>query len=138
MVWSSRSSGARIASPRVYPGVPVGAMCSNGALAMFRSALRFAASLGVAVLCLGAVLAEGGCNEKAVPGSGAADSGAHHTSESLTPEQAAKVLAKVGDKTITLGDYVAALEHMDQFDRMRYQSPERRKELLGEMINVEL
>src|SRR5207253_5662402 len=60
------------------------------------------------------------------------------TSESLTPEQAAKVLAKVGDKTITLGDYVAALEHMDQFDRMRYQSPERRKELLGEMINVEL
>jgi len=53
-------------------------------------------------------------------------------------EQAGRVLAKVGDRTITLGDYVAALEHMDQFDRMRYQSPERRKELLNEMIDLEL
>jgi DNA-directed RNA polymerase subunit F len=77
-----------------------------------------------------------GCNEKAVPPG--PDAGAHQTSESLTPEQAAKVLAKVGDRTITLGDYVAALEHMDQFDRLRYQSPGRQKELLGEMINVEL
>jgi hypothetical protein len=77
-----------------------------------------------------------GCNEKAVPAT--VDAGEHHTSDSLPPELAAKVLAKVGDRTITLGDYVAALEHMDQFDRMRYQSPERRKELLGEMINVEL
>jgi parvulin-like peptidyl-prolyl isomerase len=57
---------------------------------------------------------------------------------SLSPEQASKVLAKVGDRSITLGEYVAALEHMDQFDRLRYQSPERRKELLNEMINVEL
>jgi peptidyl-prolyl cis-trans isomerase C len=56
----------------------------------------------------------------------------------LTDQQAAQVLAKVGDKTITLGDYTAALEHMDQFDRLRYQSPERRKELLEEMITVEL
>jgi parvulin-like peptidyl-prolyl isomerase len=56
----------------------------------------------------------------------------------LTDEQAAQVLAKVGDKTITLGDYTAALEHMDEFDRLRYQSPERRKELLEEMISVEL
>ena len=30
-------------------------------------------------------------------------------------------------QNITLGDYTAALEHMDQFDRLRYQSPERRK-----------
>lgn len=40
--------------------------------------------------------------------------------------------------TITLGDYAAALEHMDQFDRLRYQSAERRKELLDEMINIRL
>lgn len=56
----------------------------------------------------------------------------------LTPEQAAQVLARVGDRTITLGDFAAALEHMDQFDRMRYQAPERRKELLHEMIDVML
>lgn len=48
------------------------------------------------------------------------------------------MLARVGDETITLGDYVAALEHMDQFDRLRYQSGDRRKELLNEMINVKL
>ena len=66
------------------------------------------------------------------------DAGEHAQTSSLTPEQAAKVLAKVGDNTITLGDYVAALEHMDQFDRLRYQSPERRKELLDELVEVEL
>jgi len=47
-----------------------------------------------------------------------------------------QVLARVGAHTITLGDYAAALEHMDEFDRLRYQAPERRKELLGEMIDV--
>lgn len=57
---------------------------------------------------------------------------------SLTPEETQKVLAKVGDKTITLGDFVAVLERMDQFDRLRYQSAERRKELLDELINIEL
>ncbi|WP_394834084.1 peptidyl-prolyl cis-trans isomerase [Pendulispora rubella] len=57
---------------------------------------------------------------------------------SLTPEEAAQVLVKVGKKSITLGDFAATLEQMDQFDRLRYQSPERRKELLEEMIRVEL
>jgi parvulin-like peptidyl-prolyl isomerase len=77
-----------------------------------------------------------GCNEKALVTSG--DAGSHRTSNALTPEQQSKVLAKVGDHVITLGDYAAALDHMDNFDRLRYQSPERRKELLTEMINVEL
>ncbi|MFO0678270.1 MAG: peptidyl-prolyl cis-trans isomerase [Polyangiaceae bacterium] len=90
-----------------------------------------------AVLVLATALV--GCNEKALDGAkGTADGGKHAVTASLTPEQAQKVLAKVGDKTITLGDYTAALEHMDQFDRLRYQSPERRKELLQEMINIEL
>ena len=57
---------------------------------------------------------------------------------SLTPEEAAQVLVKIGQRTITLGDYAATLEQMDQFDRLRYQSPERRKELLQEMIQIEL
>lgn len=79
----------------------------------------------------------GSCNDKPPPDGATADAG-KVTTASLTPEQASKVLAKVGDRQITLGEYVAALEHMDQFDRLRYQSPERRKELLNEMINVEL
>jgi peptidyl-prolyl cis-trans isomerase C len=56
----------------------------------------------------------------------------------LTPEQAGRVLAKVGDKTITLGDFAQTLERMDQFDRLRYQTKERRRELLQEIIDVEL
>src|SRR5580693_10040136 len=56
----------------------------------------------------------------------------------LSPEEASQVLAHVGDRTITLGDYVAALQHMDQFDRVRYSAPARRRELLDEMIDVML
>ena len=44
----------------------------------------------------------------------------------------------MGDRTITLGDYAAALERMDPFERMRYQTEDRRQALLDEMINVEL
>jgi peptidyl-prolyl cis-trans isomerase C len=87
-----------------------------------------------------AALACSACHGKATGGGGETDGTgeAHRSIDGLTAEQAAKVLAKVGDTTITLGDYAAALEHMDQFDRLRYQSPERRKELLTEMINVKL
>jgi len=70
-----------------------------------------------------------GCKAPGPPQSDAA-------SGSLTPQQSAQVLARVGSHEITLADYATALEHMDQFDRMRYQSPERRRELLGEMIDV--
>jgi parvulin-like peptidyl-prolyl isomerase len=66
------------------------------------------------------------------------DAGTGAGGDALATEEAARVLAKVGDRTITLGDYVAALEHMDQFDRMRYEAPARRKELLAEMIDVML
>ena len=76
------------------------------------------------------------CNEKALQRSTRSDAG--RLPGGLSPEQAALVVAKVGDRTITLGDYAATLERMDQFDRLRYQSPERRKELLQEIIDVEL
>ncbi len=57
---------------------------------------------------------------------------------SLNAEQSARVLARVGQTTITVGDYADALLHLDEFDRLRYQSAERRKEFLNEMIDVEL
>lgn len=76
-----------------------------------------------------------GCNEEALnqpsPDAGAAVGG-------LTPEQSARVLAKIGDKTITLGDFAQTLERMDQFDRLRYQTKERRRELLNDIVDVEL
>jgi len=104
-----------------------------------RSSLVTLAALGALGLALPAAFALSGC--KSCDGGGGtdtADAGGHAQPTSLTPEQAKQVLAKVGDETITLGDYAAALEHMDQFDRLRYQSPERRKELLDEMITVKL
>ena len=101
---------------------------------MLRGPISVAVLLGLTALGVLGL----GCNEKALQNETGPDAGVHHSSASLTPEQAAKVLVRIGDKTITLGDYVATLEHMEQFDRLRYQSPERRKELLTEMINIEL
>lgn len=80
-----------------------------------------------------------GCNEEALKPPPAADAGAPGSTVSgLTPEQASRVVAKVGDKTITLGDFAQTLERMDQFDRLRYQSKERRRELLNDIVDVEL
>lgn len=56
----------------------------------------------------------------------------------LTAAEADEVLAKVGDRTITLGQYAASLARMDRFERLRYQSEDRQKELLSEMIRVEV
>jgi peptidyl-prolyl cis-trans isomerase C len=56
----------------------------------------------------------------------------------LTPELAARVLAKVGNHEITLGEYAATLQRMDPFERLRYQSPDRRKQLLDELVDLEL
>jgi len=78
------------------------------------------------------------CNDEALGPAGGPEAAASAGSGQLSPELAAKVLAKVGDREITLGEYAAALERMDQFERLRYQSPERRKQLLQEIINVEL
>jgi peptidyl-prolyl cis-trans isomerase C len=56
----------------------------------------------------------------------------------LAPDLAGRTLAKVGDRSITLGEYAAVLARMDRFERLRYQTADRRKQLLDEMINVEL
>lgn len=77
-----------------------------------------------------------GCKEKALQNAGRADAG--EAPGGLTAQQASLVLAKVGDHEITLGEFAATIERMDQFDRLRYQTPERRRELLDQMITVEL
>jgi len=86
----------------------------------------------------------GGCDGKAKgpavdAGSTAVANGAPgQESFGLSPELQKKVLAQIGDTTITLGDFAAILARMDQFERLRYQSPDRRKLLLDEIIKVEL
>lgn len=87
------------------------------------------------------VIAAAGCGKKGQEGTVPNPSAVAPSSppaRGLSPEDAKLVLAKVGDVTITLGDYAAALDRMDRFERLRYQSPERRQQLLDEIINLEL
>ena len=94
---------------------------------------RMALALG---LCLGVPEQVGceGCSHSRDPAGGGADAG----QAGLSSAQAAQVLARVGTRTITLGDFAAALERMDPFERIRYQTDDRRQALLDEMIIVEL
>jgi tetratricopeptide (TPR) repeat protein len=93
-------------------------------------------------LLLGAACALG-CRDKpssgsALPSASTSAGAASERAASLSPELSARVLAKVGSRQITLGDYAATLERMDPFERLRYQSAERRKQLLNELIDLEL
>ena len=56
----------------------------------------------------------------------------------LTETEAARVLAKVGQVEITVGDVAGELASKGSFIRTRYQSPERRREFLDQMIRFEL
>ncbi len=88
-----------------------------------------------ALVTAAVVVISSGCREEALQ-RGPGDTGSQ--AAGLTPKQASLVLAKVGDRPITLGDFAATLERMDRFDRHRYKTPERRRELLEEMITTEL
>lgn len=56
----------------------------------------------------------------------------------LTPEQAAKPLATIGDVKITVGSFAERLGSQSPYLRARYASPERRREFLDNMIRFEL
>lgn len=96
--------------------------------------------LGICVLaaCLAANACDSSQKNTAPSSAPGADAGPGSPNNTLSPELAARVLARVGDTKITLGDFAAILSRMDQFERLRYQSPDRRKLLLDEIIKVEL
>lgn len=56
----------------------------------------------------------------------------------LTEEEAAQVLAKIGDREITVGEFAESIASKGPFLRARYNSPERRRELLDQMVRFEL
>jgi peptidyl-prolyl cis-trans isomerase C len=56
----------------------------------------------------------------------------------LTEVQADEVLAKVGDRTITVGELADRLASQSPYLRARFESPERRKELLDNLVRFEL
>ena len=96
--------------------------------------MKTAVVLGLIGVLLGGAACDGKALEQRAKKINAATLGPGN----LPPEEAARVLARVGDRSITLGDYAAALERMNDFDRMRYQAPDKRRELLNEMIDFEL
>jgi hypothetical protein len=79
-----------------------------------------------------------GCRDKPSSRATVPSAAASSRPSGITPELAGRVLAKVGERTITLGEYAATLERMDPFERLRYQSADRRKQLLNELIDLEL
>ena len=52
----------------------------------------------------------------------------------LTEAQANEVLAKVGDRTITVGEFADRLASQSPYLRARFESPERRKEFLDNLV----
>jgi peptidyl-prolyl cis-trans isomerase C len=56
----------------------------------------------------------------------------------LTQEQAQQPLVKVGDTTISLGEFAERLGGQSPYLRARYNSPERRREFLDNMVRFEL
>lgn len=87
----------------------------------------------LALVALGSGLV--GCDDRPIE-QAASDAGSEGTG--LPPEQASRVVAKAGERDITLGDFANALDRMNEFDRLRYKTKERRREMLDDMVDVEL
>ena len=73
------------------------------------------------------------CNEKAIKQQPDAA-----TPGGITADQAQKPVAKFGDHVITLGEFAQVLADMPEYERLRFQGLEKRKELLRTMIDVQL
>ncbi len=78
------------------------------------------------------------CGEKQPPKEEAKAPEEKAPTHGLTPEQASKVLFKVGDTTVTVGQFAERLADQSPYLRARYQTPERRREFLEEMVKFEL
>ena len=67
-----------------------------------------------------------------------ASSDAELPKHGLSEEQANEVLAKVGDRTITVGEVADRLASQSPYLQARFDSPERRKEFLDNLVRYEL
>lgn len=76
---------------------------------------------------------------------GACDKGKDHsaakpvpTKHGLNEDQAKQPLIVVGDTTVTVGQFAQQIAEKSPYLRARYASPERRRELLDELVKFEL
>ncbi len=58
--------------------------------------------------------------------------------KALSAKERNTELVRVGDRVITLADFARTLDHMSPYIRARFRSPERRRELLDNMVEFEL
>ncbi len=86
------------------------------------------------VLIIALALAVFGCKREAEQTPADEQSPKH----GLTEEQANEVLAKVGDRVITVGELADRLASQSPYLQARFESPERRKELLDNLVRYEL
>jgi peptidyl-prolyl cis-trans isomerase C len=85
---------------------------------------------------VGACLVSSGCSspkQKAPEPAAAAP-----TTHGLTEELAQLPLVRVADDTVTLGEFAETIAEKSPYLRARYASPERRRELLDELVKFEL
>ena len=94
-------------------------------------------AIGLMFALLAAGPLAGGCgdDEEGTDGEETARAEPRH---GLTAEQASQVLATIGDETITVGEFAERLADQSPYLRARYNSPERRREFLDNMIRFEL
>ena len=98
----------------------------------------------VALLALGAGLV--GCGDdgeetpRPDPNSAVEAPAAHEGEErfGLTPEQAAAVVARIGEREITVGEVADRLSAQSPYLRARYSNPEQRRAYLDNLVRFEL
>jgi len=108
-----------------------------------RFRVRLSRAFLIAALGLSAITpacSGGGCGKQAEkkPAPGDTPSADGALTHGLTKAQADKVLVKVGETTITVGEFAARLATLSPYLRARYNSPERRREFLDNMVRFEL
>ncbi len=94
---------------------------------------------GISVLCaLGCMAFAAGCGDDDEATDSTETETPAEPRHGLTAEQASQVLAKVGDETITVGEFAERLADQSPYLRARYNTPERRREFLENMVRFEL
>lgn len=100
-----------------------------------KSARLFRALLAGAPLISSLILGHSACEN---PSATTKDETETPYAHGLTAEQANSVLVKIGERSITLGEFAARLADQSPYLQARYQSPERRRDFLENMIRFEL
>jgi parvulin-like peptidyl-prolyl isomerase len=82
-----------------------------------------------------AIGGSGGCSKKDEQTSAPEEEWPQH---GLTEAQANEVLVTIGDRTITVGEFADRLASQSPYLQARFESPERRREFLDNLIRFEL